>query len=196
MLKSVLSLLLAQILLIAPFGCSMSVTPSATIEVKDFYIIYERDPSDSIAFIEWDQFGNAISITSKPENQFKVLLDTKNNILGRVFDLQGQQYAYISIHMPPEDLQAIYDAVIKYDIKSLSSPDVLSPDEWVLYGNGYYRITFFLEGEVYSVTYRERVIYSMQPAYQNLRSFHTVLNYYYKNTDEYKSFPPVMTTAA
>ncbi len=191
--KRLLLFVLALILLVSPLSCTTDGSTGGASSVlpvePGFYIIYERKMSHDIVYFELDQFGNAITKTH--QYPFYVLMDTKNNLLGRVYGLEAPQYDYTKFYILHEDLQTIYNAVIKYDIKSLSSPNVLTVDGD---GGGYYRITFYLEGGVYTVTYSDRVINTKQ-SYQNLKSFHALLDSYYMNTDEFQGFPAVTSTS-
>ena len=144
--------------------CASSTMPS------DFYIIYETSLFSS--------------------SSFGALLNTKNNTMGAV----GFDYTvnfHISWEIPCEDLQAIYDAIIAHDIASLSGPDIIVNPTMVVAPRAYYRLRFRLDGVIYSVSYDNAIVLQgANTLYSDLRSLHTMLDNYYRNTDEYKSLPP------
>ncbi|MCL2149890.1 MAG: hypothetical protein FWH51_03025 [Dehalococcoidia bacterium] len=128
---------------------------------EDFYIIYERD------------------FASGP------LLDTSRNILGTT--LSNWEYVFVKYVMPCENLQAIYDAIIEHDIKSYNGMKLINKDGPVRIPSITYAVTFCLDGETCSIRYNEDITYAEYP---NVRAFHNILDSYYKNTDEYRAFPP------
>ena len=141
--------------------CVSSTMPS------DFYIIYEHS---------WDRHNW----------RFAPLLDTKNNAIST----RGIDYS-IDFYIPCEDLQTIYDAIIAYDIPLLSGPDVLTDPNVVAVPQWFHRLTFCLEGVVYSVSYDNAIAWpDVSKLYPDLTSFHSMLDDYYRNTDEYESLPP------
>lgn len=141
---------------------------SSTIPA-DFYIIYASS---------W----------ANGENTNIVLLDTQSNTIGAP---AAYPAGYIStgFYIPCEDLQAIYNAIIQYDIKSYGELDLLKYPEINIYPRISYKVTFCLDGVIYSVLYDNTVVHWTSTRYPDLRVFHNMLNDYYESTDEFKSFP-------
>ena len=148
------------------------ITTSCDIE-NEFYIIYETN---------WNPGSS--------DSKFLVLLDTKNHTIGS--PTQGKEEYYATdFYIPCDDLNMLLDAIIQHDIKSLSGPGVLTGDGSIAaHPYIHYRITFFLDGETYSVTF-DTIVAFWGPFYPNLGTFHSMLRNYYGNTDEYQSFPPI-----
>ena len=139
-------------------------TSSASSTVpSDFYIIYEMHRA------------------SVP------LLDTKNHAIGA----RGSSYT-VDFYIPCGDLQALYDAIITYDIKSLSGIGIIVDPNLSSQPHHIYTVTFCLDGMIYSVSYDNAVVdrYSYSKERPELRAFHHILNNYYESTNEYLSFPP------
>ena len=137
-------MLIAALVMLPACDATTSVTYSTTASVavtscviaNDFYIIYETN---------WDP-GLA-------EGRFLVLLDTKNNTIGTPVNTLGDYY-FTDYCIPCDDLRMLRDAIIQYDIRSLSGHGVITGDgSIVVHPNTHYRITFFLDGEIYSVTF-------------------------------------------
>jgi len=138
----------ALILLAFISGCTLGETTSALpfvttadgSAIEDFYFVYETG--------RLQDFAEGIGI---------VMLDTENNVIGSWGRTESEhepgkyytKYCYIDYHIPLDLLQELYDDIIKYDIKSYSGPDVLI-DKTVGVID-YFRITFRINGEVYSV---------------------------------------------
>ena len=117
------------------------------------------------------------------------LLDTNNSVIGK--PLSPSDYIYTTYYISCEYLQAIYDGVVAYDIKSYNSPDLLKSDNVGVVPRVYYRITFRMNGEVYSIFCDNSVFVTSEEKFLDLRLFQSrVLDYYYTNADEYKAFPP------
>ena len=134
LLPVALSLMLSATLL----GCVANETLDAPSSMpEDFYIIYE--------------------IMDYPyHNDFKIALDTKNNIAGEatgysVGSFWIPRWTLSPYYIPRNDLQDIYDAVIEYDIKSYSGSEasVVSPE----HAKTYYRMTLCSNDEVFSITF-------------------------------------------
>ena len=123
---------------------------------------------------------------------FMVLLDTKNNVIGKPLT-PPDRYISTDFYISCEDLQALYDAIIKYDIKSYSSPDLLTIEGIWGYPSPYYRISFHMDGEFYSVLFDSLVVSNDFGYTQNMTDFNSFLRVYYWNTNEYKSLPPWVT---
>jgi len=135
----------------------------------DFYIIYETS---------WFS-----------PDRFVTLLDTKNGVLGK--PLSPNDYVSTGFYASCEYLQAIYDGLIQYDIKSYGSPDLLVDGYWVMTPRLFYKITFSLNGETYMIFCDNSVFtWLAEEKYQNLRFFKSLLDEYYRNTDEYQALPP------
>jgi hypothetical protein len=113
-----------------------------------------------------------------------ILLDTKNNIIGKPL---GPPDDYIStdFYISCEALQAIYDAIIEFDISShndsISNFPPMTPT--ILYN-----ITYCMDGVVYSINFTNATRYISSGTYPNLAAFVRILDSYYAN--ESKSFPP------
>ncbi|MCL2678916.1 MAG: hypothetical protein FWF18_01250 [Dehalococcoidia bacterium] len=141
-----------------------------------FYIIYE--------------FGYSLG-KLKPE------LDTKNNIIGKNTYYDG--HYSIDYTVPKDKLQEIYDLIIQYDIKSYSSPELIAREDGVtVTPNRYHRITFCLNGEIYSVFCDASVLsmshfnppFALPEKYHHLTIFYSKFaRVYVYDTDEYKAFP-------
>ena len=163
-----------------PITTTKTVTTTArcnTTVPDDFYIIYETS---------WLSPG-----------RFVTLLHTNYNIIGKPLSLS--EYTSTDYYISCEDLQAIYDGLIKYDIKAYSNQGLLKSEHWVMVPNIYYRVTFRINGELYSLLYDTS---ACTPSYfssaaeeierfQNLIDFAKILDNLFMNTDEYKSLPQV-----
>ena len=135
----------------------------------DFYIIYETS---------WHT-----------PDRFVTLLDTRSNIIGK--PLGPSDYVYTTYYISCEYLRAIYDGVVAYDIKSYSSPDLLKSDNVVVVPRMYYKITFWMNGEVYSIFCDNSIFATFEEKFLDLSLFKSrILDYYHTNSDEYKAFPP------
>jgi len=109
--------------------------PSEPIPVDplaDFYITYE---------------------TTWLSSDYGTLLDTKRNIIGKPL---GKDFAYADYCLPVANLQTLYDAVVEYDIKSYSSPDLITIEDTTVSPQIYFRITIGLNGEVTQCTLTAR----------------------------------------
>ena len=91
----------------------------------DFYIIYE---------IDW----------SHRSHIFQTLLDTKNNIIGTSKWPSGVEYYSSDFYISCEDLQVIHDAIVQYDIKSLSGLGSLLTSGYMIPDSSDHRIIFLL----------------------------------------------------
>jgi len=168
-------------LILMPFalapGCAEMV-PSASSDIMpssaitnipgDFYIIYE---------IMYLPFNN--DYTFSPD-YFRTALDTRSNIWGdRTFDYAGSyqiaDWTLLPYHMPHKDLQDIYNAILEYNIESYNSSDVLTNDSLPSFLHDYYRITFCLNREIYSVTFGG-IEFGYQEEYASLVAFHNMLS--------------------
>ena len=116
------------------------------------------------------------------------LLDTDKNIIGK--QLSKTESVSTAFYIPCEDLQLIYNAIIEYDIKSLSGLGALLTEGYVIPPRTDSRITFRLGAEVYSVTFNTSAYAYSAHAGENLWAFQRIIFDYCMNTDEYKSFPP------
>jgi len=118
----------------------------------DFYIIYETYSSP-----------------------YALFLDTRNNIIGKPLGYVNVSTDY---YMPRDDLQTIYDAIIKYDIKSYSGNGLITEKGVIVTPSISYMVTFRLSDEIYTIIYNELVINKglPYPSYPYLRAFHQVLN--------------------
>jgi len=117
-------------------------------------------------------------------DRFVTLLDSKNNVIGTLSSANTVDFC-----IPCEDLQVIYDALIDNDIKSLCRPEVLVDLYFILHPRFFYKLTFCLDGEVYSVSYDNAVVSWNSAAYPDLRTFHGILDTYYLNKNEHQSYP-------
>jgi hypothetical protein len=186
MIKQLLLIVIAiaVALLGLSLGCATSVTPShlpptdngpgetGTVEEDAFYFIFEcggYDPYD-----------------------MKVLLDTKAGIIGK---LGHNTYNTASYSIPNELLNEIYDLIVQYNIKSYSSPDLICIVPGRL-DSFYWRITFRVDGEVYSVWFDSTVNVTSSPdpainelieKYRNLGLFYKSLTHLILSIDEYQS---------
>ena len=166
-------------------GCGVAstttdaVTPTATDYTSstmpdDFYIIYESS------------WGN--------ENINVILLDTQNNTIGAPAAFPDFCIS-TDFHIPHEALQTIHDAIVEYDIKSLGGLNMSQPPHLATTPRIFYKITFCMDGVIYSVVYDNGSVRLDSKTYPGLVKFHHLLNGYYQSTDEYKSFPrpPILT---
>jgi len=146
----------------------VTVTCNNTSIPIDFYVIYE---------------------VSRGSDDFMTILDTEKNIIGKDLGNAYGRPSYTSRHfeIPCNEIRALYDALIEYDILSLCNPDlVISTDSpWPAY---WHKISFRLDGVMYSILIDDQVKLSLD--HPNIAAFKRVLTTYIFNTDEYKSFPP------
>ncbi len=210
MLKQLALVVMASILPLSTLGCVTTPTPVITADdgsvVNDFYFVFEAGSwfveakwwvEDGEWFFEagyWDP-------RQHPEI-FWTALDTKNNVIGlKIGDnpdagsLGSVGYYSTQYSMPQARLQELYNDIIKHDIKSYSSPDVLS---WYLdEGWGYaekvwfYKFTFRINNEEYSIITDASVFHPMAPEkFRNFVEFASiVVNHCWRDTDEYRSLP-------
>jgi len=185
MLKRLLLVITSLLLLASITGSASCSTPTVTAKdgsvIKDFYLIYE----------------SGISVEG-----LQIKLDTKDNRIG----LWGYEYKsgdgarlhryyFIKYHMPQKRLQELYNDIIKYDIKSYSSPDVLGDRYDDYFHESYSRITFRINGEIYTVTVYSMLFDDPERWYlhvnvYNLWAFTNLLySKYYEDTKEYQTFP-------
>ena len=169
-LPQIISVITLVVLPVFLAGCGTIAGRASSTMPDDFYITYET---------AWHNFDSPV-----------MLLDTKNNIIGT--KLGPNDYAFADYYISPEYLQAIYDGIVKYDIKSYSSPNLLKADNIAVTPRVYYKMTFQVNGEIYSVFCDNSVVWqSSEKKFRNLESFKSkILDYYYENADEYKAFPP------
>jgi len=193
MLKRLFFFFATSLLLISSCGCSTPyVTPIVTASdgsvIDDFYFIFE---DASWTGEPWDPQQN-------PEI-FAVCLDTKNNVICQSRGYYNFGYETISkkYYMPQERLQALYDDIIKYDMMSYSGPDVVGYLRRK--DSGYFiKYTFRIHGDEYSVIADETALINplvflnghVPEEYYNLSAFTAlVMNVYYGDTKEFRSFP-------
>jgi len=203
----------ALILLALVSGCAPGETASngpfiTAVDgsaIEDFYFVYETGRLQDFDFL----YGTG-RLPNFFEGYFLVMLDTKNNIIGGWGRTESERepgnyyskYCHLDYHMPLDRLQELYADIIKYDIKSYSGPDVLI-DETVGSAGDYARITFRINGEVFSVTANDSVCTTRvvgEPGgpvtmthstdeFDNLCTFCSiVINKYIMDNDAYRSF--------
>ena len=78
---------------------------------NDFYIVYETS---------W--FGGP----------FRTVLDTSRNIIGKPLGVAPEQYISTDYYIPCDDLKAVHDIIIEYDIKSLSGLGDLLTEGYII----------------------------------------------------------------
>ena len=132
---------------------------------SDFYIIYEASPV--------------------LPNNFVTLLDTEKNILGAFLIrlLVPGGYTSVDYRISCEHLQALYDAVVEYNMASYAG--VYEP-ELSITDSVYERITFCLDGKVYSITC-DFFALKEREEYRKLQAFRAILRQCYTDNDEYRS---------
>jgi len=152
---------------------------------EDFYVVFET----TLNPLKFDGY------TWSTPTQFVSLLDTKNNEIGKAACLLPGTYYHVltPFCILPEDLQSIYNVIVRNDIKSYSGPDMLTCKEFAFFSpNTGWRITLHFNGEIYSILYDTYAVAGPQYAshiYQNLAIFHKMLINFCMSTDEYQSFP-------
>ena len=146
----------------------------------DFYIIYKSGES---------------SITKN----MVVILDTKDNIIGK--DMFLGEYIFDDYYISAEDLQTIYDYVIKCEITKLDREEPYKyKNKFHEKGrepNYYYSITINIESTVYTINFDETIQFYSTGSFgapknmKNLDSFHKYLKEFIQETNEYKNFPEI-----
>jgi len=149
----------------------------------DFYIVYEIGWRDNLL-----------------HDDLVALLDTKNNIVGLVTnmgiafcdnDVSGpwieatkMEYILLDYCIPLKTLQEIYGLIIQYDIKSYSSPSLLTREDIRSDVESYVKITFCINGEIFNIFYDDSYI-----GEEKLCIFvHALKIDYYLNFDVVKAF--------
>ena len=150
-----------------------SSTSPTTGPLDDFYIIYE-------------------TVWIRPDGDFMTLLDTQSCIVGKPLSIG--KYASADYHMPQEDLQALYNAIVEYDIASYNGEHIISGNYGtvtvIVTPQVYYRITFRLNGEFYMIFFEHSIIYRSSGGYDNLRDFIAILESYRQDNDAFRDLPP------
>jgi len=139
-------------------------------ESGDFYIIFE-------------------TIWYSLDNEPLLLLSTKDCLIGTPKSY-GQEGCYLADYcMPREDLMAIQNAIIEYDIKSYKGIHHV-PSEFVR-GSPLvcFRILFYFDGETHTILYESALPTLVRSEFWNLGKFTDVLWHYYYNNDAYLSLP-------
>lgn len=150
----------------------------------------------------------------------EVMLDTKNNIIGKIPAKGGcipipkhliipGMFDYVSTdyYISNDNLQEIYFSIIKYNIREFASHNEDDSDLflWMIHdycstANYQMKIKFFVDGNLYSVWFDSSIlgasddrIYAENHLYSGLILFVRYLWDFYSNTEEYKSFPEYLT---
>jgi len=130
------------------------------------------------------------------------ILDTKNSIIGSytIYD-----YIHTHFYICEEDLQKIFNAVIRYDVLSLNNihrhyaPGYggMTPRpvyfDFIFHLNGQiYTVYFDISTVIYLTAYERGVVFegmTMNEQMLNLWLFHGFIRNFIGNTDEFQSFP-------
>ena len=152
------------------FGCVACQEKYPADMPCDFYFIYEGGYSPST---------------------LNTLLDTKKGIIGKSLGTGADEYISTKYNIPQENLQGIYDLIVQYDIKSYSGSEWLTDKSIFMMNPEYYtKLTFCIDGKIYTVLYGNSIIYKGSRKYANIGVFERKLDSkYYVSTDEYQSFP-------
>ncbi len=180
--KRLLLIAIESILLIMALGCATSITSNATPIITettastedsdltvpdDFYIIYE------FGFVS--------------PNNLRTILNTRSDIIGKITGY-ATDYSAIYYRIPRKDLQALYNAVVEYDIKLYSNPNLLTDEMVIATGRRFFRLTFCLSGEDYSVFWDNTI---NPHAFGVLFDLAYEIERYVSCTDAYVSLPSV-----
>jgi len=174
MVRKLALIVLALMLATLSLGCTpgaTSGTPSTEDSDQtmpdDFYIIYETHGASDVP-------------PSFSPEKLVTLLNTKDNVAGTYgYWYNGSEWIFgdgwflSRYYIPHEDLRDIYSAIIDYDIKSYSSPDVLTGDGFEDFLVAYYRITFCANGVIYQITFSPLAL--IFPSGNKLDAFQRVL---------------------
>jgi len=172
-------------------------TPLGT-DTNDFFIVVEVKGGT----YEWDFTVDATAdnVTLNSWHGFITILDTRNNIVGKYYNVVGRwpptghpHYIETEFHILEEDLQEIYDNIIRYNIKEFNNADI-KPDEFPLMPNRVYRVTFNINDTLYTFSYDDHPVVFYQHSYHygdlsGLYRFHRHLIDFIMNTEEFRSFP-------
>jgi len=153
--------MLALILLAPTLGC---IAGRASDTPDDFYFVYE--------------IGHVRNGNEPPRDRYWIMLDTKYNVLGidRRYEDGSTGYTSTEFHMPPQRLRALYDDIIKYDLRAYNSPYLLSNNDASSGVQFYVVLTFQISSEIYTITLDDSVLLETAPdEYRNLQAFCTIL---------------------
>ena len=147
-------------------------------------------------------FVNACSLRGKGDFYFvyeagyspdslRTLLDTKKGVIGALLGMKADEYISVKYNIPQENLQGIYDLIVQYDIMSYSGSEWLTDTSVFMMNPEYYsKLTFYIDGKIYTVLYGNSVTYGGSLEYANLEVFRRKFNsQYYVSTTEFQSFP-------
>ena len=183
MYKQLLHIVLALVLLASTLGCvpgvtsniTPGVTPSKPDTVPTTAIDGSTIPDDFYFIYEIGRRWHGVALS--PDNVLP-LLDTINNILGTERLYEDGYFGYFSMeyHMPQSRLRALYNDIIKYDLRLYSSPDLLSDHNDSSEVHFYCRLTFQINDEIYTITFDDSVLKETAPEeLWNLQAFCAIL---------------------
>ena len=187
MLKKSSFIVVALVIPVLLIGCALDVPPELVvdkpIDVVDKPIDVVDKPIDNIDYsIMPDDFWIIFEQGRYFFQPLVPLLDTKNNIRCSQYVYDKPEYlVFLEYNIPREKLQEIYDSIIRYDIKSLSTTETMllpMPHPYILADPPMLRrITFCMYGEIYSIYYEvalgryDNIMLENPSQYRNLGLF-------------------------
>ncbi|MCL2153805.1 MAG: hypothetical protein FWH57_12815 [Oscillospiraceae bacterium] len=164
MANRISAIAITSVLLSLFLGCSSGITSDTPLSTEssnppstdgvyqpmpdDFYIIYEimNLPYNNDWYYSPEYFWTALDTNEHIVGWHSLQYD------GTVLIYDG--WACADYYIPHNNLQGLYDAIIKYGVKSYSSPIVLVDEFFDMsWPQDYFRITFRLNNEIYQTTF-------------------------------------------